>query len=373
MMATAAPSDDSLARLEEHLLFGATLKRRETDFDMNEGPDEEALAPFGELLSSLRWLAENVGHRWQLADAAALRSQKQHRALARVAIVAGTGAIVMAIVQLALGQIGLGGKGTAAALEAIAVVSALLAVVIGVFAKVDRNWLGKRHMAERLRMLKYRSLEQLPCLSETAWKQWVEHQLTSLTGADVFGAVEEWSRNDEMESTPAGSPNERLDAAGCRALTVLYRVKRVLYQAQYFDRRRELYQNQTAGWRRLTLPLFLASVVCVLLHFLLEHPHDANKHPLDVRETFAIVFIALAAVIPIVGAGVRAWFGAFELPRSTSLYAAKHHAMVHAEEHLKEDSGDMAKTQHHIAQIEYFLEQEHREWLRLLCDTEWFL
>jgi hypothetical protein len=201
----------------------------------------------------------------------------------------------------------------------------------------------------------------------------VEQQLTLLKGADDFRAVEEWSQDDEMEPAVAGAPNGQLDAAGRRALTILYRVKRILYQAQYFDRRRKLYQNQTGGWRRLTLPLFLASVVCVLLHFSLEAPHVADEHLAEVLEKLAIGFVALAAVIPIVGSGVRAWFGAFELPRSASLYTAKHHALVRADQHLKEDSGDIAKTQHHIAQIEHFLEQEHREWLRLLRDTEWFL
>jgi hypothetical protein len=369
-MTAAVPLSDPLARLEEHLLFNAQRQSREKDFDMNEKPDTEALAPFGELLVSLQWLADNVGERWRVADAAALSSQTLHRRLARVAIVAGTSAIVMAVVQLAMKKIASDeATRTPAMLEAIAVASALVAVIIGVFAKVDRNWLGKRHMAERLRMLKFRALEQLPCLSEAAWKQWVEQQLTSLKGADDFRAVEKWSEEDVMDPAAAGAPTGRLDAAGRGALTMLYDVKRVLYQAQYFERRRMLYQAQTGGWRRLTLPLFLSSVVCVLMHFLVER-YVADH---DLAEVLAIGFLALAAVIPIVGSGVRAWFSAFELPRSASLYAAKHQALVNADKLLKADRGDIAKTQHHIAQIEHFLEQEHREWLRLLRDTEWFL
>jgi len=372
---TAAPPDDPFARLEEHLEFHAQLQRRETDFDMNEDPDTEALAPFADLLSSLQWLAENVGHRWRVADAAAQHSQKQHRAVARIAVVAGTGAIVMAVVQLGMKQTAPQLTGSASMLEAIAVGSALLAVVIGLFAKFDRNWLGKRHMAERLRMLKFRALEQLPCLSASTWKQWVEQQLTLLKGADDFHAVEAWSQEDVMEPALAGAPNGGLDDAGLRALTILYRVKRIRYQAQYFERRRKLYEEQTGGWRRLTLPLFLASVGCVLVHFFLEYKASivADEHRKCLLESSAIWFVALAAVIPIVGSGVRAWFGAFELPRSASLYAAKHRALDGADKQLKKDSGDIAKTQHHIAQIEHFLEQEHREWLRLLRDTEWFL
>jgi hypothetical protein len=40
---------------------------------------------------------------------------------------------------------------------------------------------------------------------------------------------------------------------------------------------------------------------------------------------------------------------------------------------LRQRVGDFEKTLYHIAHIEQFLADEHREWLRLLQETEWFL
>ena len=64
---------------------------------------------------------------------------------------------------------------------------------------------------------------------------------------------------------------------------------------------------------------------------------------------------------------------AFELPRSASLFGSKRYALVSAGSQLERDRGDIALTQRHIEEIEHFLENEHREWLRLLRDSEWYL
>lgn len=70
---------------------------------------------------------------------------------------------------------------------------------------------------------------------------------------------------------------------------------------------------------------------------------------------------------------VRAWIGAFERIRSAHSYEAKHHALEKCTKDLKCDEADCAATMHHIAHVEHFIEHEHREWLRLLLDAEWFL
>ena len=76
----------------------------------------------------------------------------------------------------------------------------------------------------------------------------------------------------------------------------------------------------------------------------------------------AVWCVAFAAIIPVSGLGMHAWFAAFELPCSASLFAAKHQALVRAATHLQQDSGNVPATLRHICQVEHFLEHEHREW-----------
>jgi hypothetical protein len=369
---------DPLVELQDQLVSQLELPERRGDFDMHDEPEAEVLSPFPELQTALSWLEDNLGHRWRSADQEALRSQKQHRLLARIAIATGTSAIVLAILQLSV-KLTLPGLTTIAlVLEAIAIVAALIAVIVGLTAKFDRRWLGQRHLAERVRMLKFRALTQLWCMDQPVWREWVVEDLKLLAGADDFEKIDAWSTAELVEpyfpTPPKCDPDSRLVSA----LTTYYLFKRVEFQASYFQRRRADFKKETGGWLHLSLGVFLASVFCVIAHFALEFAankvhHGGNEEIAEVLDKCAVWFVALAAIIPVLGVGVRAWVAAFELPRSAVLFAAKHVALKHLIKRLMEDSGNVPATLQHMAQAEHFLEHEHREWLRLLSDTEWFL
>ena len=81
----------------------------------------------------------------------------------------------------------------------------------------------------------------------------------------------------------------------------------------------------------------------------------------------------MAAVLPVAGIGVRAWSAAFELSRKARSFAAKHRAMESAATRLGDGADPLPVILAHLQSDELFLEQEHREWLRLLLDAEWFL
>lgn len=371
-------TEDPLKRLEEHLVAQMVLEERSGTFDMFDGPEAQFLIPFEGLRAALQWLEANVNGPWREADLRALRSQSQHRLLAQTAIVTGTAAIALAVVQLSIKLTWLQWTSAALVLEAIAVIAAVVAVAVGLTAKYDRQWLGQRHLAERLRMLKFRALGEIWCLDLKGWQKWVEAQLNDLKGAADFEHVEQWSGEGEVEPYDPPFTNSTLDPNSAKALTIYYRIKRLDFQANYFKSRRDTYTRQTGGWLHLSLPLFLASVFCVIAHFAAEFWEQylkkaGNHHGAEVWYNIAIWCVALAAVIPVLGIGVRAWFAAFRLPRSASLFAAKHRALVRASAHLQDDSGDVAATFRHMTQSEHFLEHEHREWLRLLSDSEWFL
>lgn len=375
-MSVAGIALDDLSRLEEHLVRQCAAKQREPDFDMNDAPDGELLAAFPQFAAALDWLAESVTTPWREADAQALISQARHRLVARVAIVSGTSAVAFAVIQLATKLTFPSVTYLALYLELMAVAAAAIAVTIGVWAKIDRSWLGKRHLAERLRMLRFRALEQLWCHDPLTWRRWVEEQRAQLDGVDNFARLVEWSKGGDVEPLKLLIGNHALDIDFARALTTHYRVKRLYFQASYFKRRREAYERQVGRWPHVTLPLFLTSVACVLVHFLLEfiaHKLAVSGRNANMLENVAVWFVALAAIIPVIGSGVRAWFAAFEVPRSASLFEAKQHAIERAAKDLAKDSGDIVATQHHMSSTEHFLEHEHREWLRLLRETEWFL
>lgn len=374
-MSVPAVANDPLKELTEHLASQVKLPERRGDFDMDDEPEAEALAHFAELKAALDWLENNLAERWRVADREALNCQKQHRRLARIAIATGTSAIALAVVQLSIKLTLPGLTVVALVLEAIAIAAAVIAVFVGLRAKFDRRWLGQRHLAERLRMLKFRALEQLWCFEQSPWHQWVEQKLTFLEGVEDSERIEAWSTEELIEPDLTASLKCEPSPGLLRALTIYYRFKRVEFQADYFDRRRKDFKRETGHWLDLTLPLFLISVGCVIAHFALEYlATRADSEALGkLLEHLAVWFVALAAIIPVLGLGIRAWFAVFELPRSASLFAAKYRALTHLTGQLEQDEGQVLPTLHHMERAELFLEHEHHEWLRLLWDTEWFL
>jgi len=367
---------EHLDKLTKHLGVALLISDRGADFDLDDTPESEFLTFCPELSTAFSWLTENVTLKWRKADEEALKSQQRHRWLARIALTMGTAAIVLAVVQLSIKLTASRFAMLTLTIEAVAVGAAFLAVIIGITTKADRRWLGKRHLAERLRMLKFRALEQLFCKDREAWQTWVEQQLEQLGSADDFTSIKKWSKAGEIE--PAAMKSRDCSAELAEALTIYYRYKRLEFQGNYFKNRAKIYLRQANSWRRLNLPVFLTSVCFVLAHFVAEwfaHKAEISGNKLLAEDwgNAAVWCVALAAIIPIIGGGVRAWFAAFQVPLSASLYAAKYQALQRAITHLKETSGDIQATVDHITQYEHFLEHEHRDWLRLLLETEWFI
>lgn len=377
-MSTTAVANDPIQVLKDHLSSQVTLPTRRGDFDMNDGPESGVLAPFPDLKTAVDWLDAMLGERWRKADQEALDCQKYHRRVARAAIAAGTGAILCAITQLAIKLTFVSWISVADTFEVVAIVAASLAIALGLWAKFDRRWLARRHLAERLRMIKFRALEQLCCFDAATWRQRFEQEIDSVADLEDAGTIKEkiesWA-TDELIGSEFRAPDPCTpDPNLLRALTAYYFFKRVKFQADYFDRRRRDFKRQTGHWMHLSLPFFLISVGFVIAHFAFDllagRYHESTAR---VFEGLAVWFVAMAAIIPILGLGVRAWFAAFELPRSAILFGAKHRALNQLTDQLEHDAGKAVPTLDHLAHAEHFLENEHREWLRLLSDTEWFV
>jgi cell division protein FtsL len=389
-MSNPPPVDANLAELETELRAGLESEfhhRGEAyDFDMDDQRDDAVLRKFPALHSALQILARQLPEKWRAADCDARISQSRHRALARVSILTGAAAIILTTLQLIftqLHQIGSnesGWQGKFGLLEYIAIVTGAVAVVVGLTVKFNRRWLGKRHQAEQLRMLKFQALirPELACDRHDDWKKWIANQLAGLEDANDFHHVEQWASQEQVHDALPAPPGCAPEGNFLPALAIYYRVKRLEFQARYFHERARKFRQQFRGWGRIGTPLFFITLLCALGHYGAEH--HAYKLVAGHQETAAqsweiaaLWFVAAGVGIPVIGLSIRAWFAAFEIPRSASLYLAKEKALEVAARQLAVEDTTETAILNDLARDEHFLENEHREWLRLLMDAEWFL
>lgn len=365
------------AHLERQLTGGA----RAYTLDMDDGPEQQHLADAGILNEALTFLHENLDAPYDAADKAAGRHQGTHRRLAKTAIFTGTLSVMLAIVQLCFEQTLPTWKVLAQGFEGLAVVAGVIAVMVGLWAKFDHQWFIQRHRAERLRMLKFLALGQTELWDGRmdAWKKWVRDGISDIAKITKIEQVKEWAKGgnaEPLEPAPPSSCAESMQTL--EAFSSYYRWKRVEFQAAYFGKQAGKFRNQTRPLAHLGLPLFFLSVLAVVVHFVAEwtgqrlesQHHAASAKVWHVAAAWAL---ALAALLPVLSLGVRAWLGAFEHVRSASLFEAKQRALRAISNQIAKDHGHLGKTMHHTAHVEHFLEHEHREWLRLLLDAEWFV
>ena len=355
----------------EHLQTRFVTEKSGYTFDMDDGPERSLAEKFTKLSKALDYLDKNVCKAFRTADENALGHQKWHKRLAAVAIIGGGLAVVLAIIQLAMPR---GSQSGITFLEWFAASAGTVAVVFGLLAKRDHQWFIQRHVAERLRMLKFRSLgmRELWCGDSDAWEKALALDLErtlSLLKQDrrtSMKLVEMWSAGGSAEPFEPPPPEcfDPKDQDQIRAISDYYRTKRVNFQAAYFAGQSKRFQKRVTYIRHAGLPLFFASIAMVIIHSIAHHYH---------ADGLALIALTLAAAIPVVSFGLRAWIGAFEHTRSASLFEAKSHALASISEAVEKDCMSVPKTMHHISHVEHFLEHEHREWLRLMLDAEWFL
>jgi hypothetical protein len=310
------------------------------------------------------------------ADREALKHQKAHRRLTIISVMAGTIAVVLAIVQLAIVQLSavvaehvVWVKGS----ELLAVILGLLSVSLGIIASTQNSWLRERHKAERCRLLKFRFLAHraLWCQGVAgieAWRHELRCEIEQIQAIDRQ-KVKAWADVDKPShallpiSTCAFSP------AALRALVGYYTAKRLTLQSAYFHERSLRYEGRDRKLRLLPAACFFLSVIFVLLHSLIDllSKGDTRSH------SFSIWLVLLAACLPVLGGGVRTYRCAHEFARSASLFRAKHDYLEDLTKELEQaDPNQPDAIMQMIWKCEDYLEREHREWLWLMLETEWF-
>jgi hypothetical protein len=115
--------------------------------------------------------------------------------------------------------------------------------------------------------------------------------------------------------------------------------------------------------------LFFGSIAFVLVHFCIELVGWRTGGLADVG--IAKATLILAATLPVCGAGIRVIRGVLEYGRNASRYESTHNVLLDLSERLRE-ADNPATVFREIGFCEQALEAEHREWVRLLVEAEWF-
>ena len=289
----------------------------------------------------------------------------------------------------------------------------VLAVLIGRIGRFKDKWLLHRHHAESYRLLRYRFLIH-PAVwrgNEESARLWIESRLKEVGSTTLKGAVAESSPHGPFEGTQS-----RLPRATLRALTEYYLSRRLNPQKEYLANR--IQRNEFSDWIRALLPwFFFLSIVAVICKALVQ----------SVSLRWEGYFALTAALLPAAAAGVRTWRGAFEFSRNKGRFEAAHHALRELERRLVNEGFSAVEGQgaaerspagrritlreeqvltatqfrqmsvrteeptadgtapepddedtdayailRDLSWCEHILETEHREWLRLMYETEWF-
>jgi hypothetical protein len=360
----------------------------ETD-DMFDSPRE--MQGDGLLPRALRILAEVCKPYW-VADRKAITQQNEHRHITKFALAFATASVSLAIFQLPfLGQMHGWQELIFPAIEAIAVVFTIYYVRRGLKLAVQKEWLLERHKAERFRFLKYRWLLDLVTKSkdDSGLNHW---KSTAVTEASKILSMKEpdlvqWMGENHRVPKDDKSLHSVLSKNDFDTILEYYKRKRLDRQVSYHHKKSHATQDADSRTKRWPSKLFLASLVVALIHFGIDildtlgklggeyispriaHIVDFLRIPLAKENS--VILITLAALLPVAVATIRTYRSANEYSRNTVRFAAMYLELKEASDGLAEMPDNTRKLRT-LWQSEESLEDEHRQWLRLMDDAEWY-
>jgi len=371
---------------------------KEPTDDMHDTPEE--MAQWRPLAPALQSCREIVEPAYRAADRTAVHFQRQHQAITIAAAVFGTVAVLFAILQLP--RIISGSVLSIPVAEGITAAIAFIAVFLGIFTLRQAGWMILRHKAERFKFLKFRflidpylwSVDQDKRERTEQWLKYSADKIAELSNEEL----ETWAEHGILPEEPASLAGSQADAYTLYKLVDYYLTKRCRNQLKYFERKAQQFSSRDRYIKALPRLLFFGSIFAALLHFSLDLfetyvlPHNevgaqtaeaATQATPSINLTVALILIA--ASLPVIGAGVRTFRSAYQLARNTSRYKAAFEAIKLPAERLEHDAErlyglyaegrtavDAQDVFRDMWRCEQILEAEHREWLRLMMEAEWF-
>jgi len=254
--------------------------------------------------------------------------------------------------------------------EVVLAVSGLGVVLFGLFADVKGGWLRERNKAERFKLLRYRFL-----IDPTRWPDADGRFQTELE--DIRSESPDVASWVKQEPVPVFTAPAVDDAEVIERLLRYYLTDRLEGQIAFFRSRAEAFERRLAWVRPFPVLLFYLSFVGVALDATLQSV--AGDSP-EVKTAIAVL-AAAALGLPVVSAAMRTIVLSRELARNSSRYAAKLHALTHLNVQLNVALKDIqtglppgrsATILRDLSCCEYLIESDHREWIRLMVEAEWY-
>ncbi|MCE5327481.1 MAG: hypothetical protein LLG01_13825 [Planctomycetaceae bacterium] len=294
------------------------------------------------------------------ADKAAVRQQRYHRCLAVMAAVCGTVAALFALMQLATPL----RSSWQSALESVFAAAAVLSVVLGMLGSRKARWLLERHKAEQLISLRFRALAAMldgsgHVVDDEGLRACIQEQVRRITEMNESD-VRRWMARDHRKNQPPCPANWPV-----LAVRQLYLQHRLKPQMEYFAARARKGLHTERWSSRLAPAAFFASVAFVFSHFVYELMRGGHG------DLFSILLVLMAAALPLIGSGFRTLRGAFEFGRNALRFEANNASLARLVAHL-EATNDPAVAAEDMWACEQLLETEHRQWLHLMAESEWF-
>ena len=339
----------------------------------DEGRDLTDAGPLGKYLAFCR---DELVPAYEAADAEAGKNQRRHRGLTKWAgILGGIGLFVAAINVAFPGEAAEASPfalktpyDVSLALEGGLALVATVLVGFGLFLGFHKSWLIARYKAERLRLLKFRTLvdPEFWCAGglvppNATHFRTQRDRILALRADDLASLAH---REDDVPQRPSAAACGTLDRAVRLEIAAYYRRKRLDFQVAYFGRAAHVIERKISG-RPGWLPLvFFTSVAFAVFHVASEHAgekwHDARS-----------LSLALAFGIPALWAALRTYRTANEFGRNESRSLAKGSALATIRDRIDAD-GPPDDLFADLGLCEYVLATDLGEWLRLMREAEWY-
>jgi len=274
-----------------------------------------------------------------------------------------------------------------AVLELLAGGAALVTVAYGIWTAYHHEWLLNRYRAERLRYAKFHFLTSADLWVPSRRDRAIAELRDEARDIRHHGMddVKMWLKVDRAPR-PADLPRDvdlAASAESIRELRAYYHDTRLAAQLDYLAAKAEARSHRAELVGRLPQMLFFATAGLILLHFAFEAPHvlgwllAIGSHA-AVREEapslagwLTVALVLLAVALPASGAMFRTIFAAREMGRNATRSSAKLKALEEMSASIREED-EPSEILRHLWLCEYVIESDHREWLRLMIDAEWF-
>jgi len=299
-------------------------------------------------------------------DAGANGLQRKYRRVVHQAVWGGFFALASAFAAASFGQ-----HVVFVLSEAVAFGAMVAGVGEGLVRRHHQHWILARHRAERLRLARFRWL-----VNPQHWD--LEAEALRRLDPVLQAMVDEARRTGETEMkrwcrdaprTAPDLPDRPLSPAFVEAVKQYYVTRRLNDQLGYFIDMAERRERLDAITRILPAIGFGVAVLLSVVHLVAE-----VVDRLSGAETIAapggwVLFLIL--VLPAAGAAARLLRTAFEFARNRQRFVTTAAELERARGRLDMAGkpGDVARA---MTLAEDALEQEHREWLELMLEAEWF-